>query len=405
MRHVIIGGSIAGISAARAIRDIDADADITLISAEAAKPYFRPMITTVIEQSHAGIELPGSPLETCGIRTVYDRARGIDPDAKDVELESGGRLKYDKLLIATGSRAVMPEIAGLAGADVFVLRTLEDARNIQIASKSRKNIVVLGGGFVGIKAAIALKRLGLTVTMIEKLDRVLYEKCDKRGSAIILNLLKRFDIEIVTNQSDYEILRSGGAVRSVRLASGRIIDADMIVVAVGTRTNTEPFRDSGVRVNRGIMVQETLQTNLSDVYAAGDVVEYRDTASGLLAVSALWKNAEEMGKVAGRNMAGSDMKYTGFLSLMNNVQVLDVPVTAIGLINPQADGYEMFAESSGDFYRKLVFKNDLLVGVLFIGITEKTGVYAYLIKSRIPLGKLKWAAIRGKMDHSFENPR
>jgi NAD(P)H-nitrite reductase large subunit len=261
---------------------------------------------------------------------------------------------------------------------------------------------VLGGGFVGIKTAIALKRLGLTVTMIEKLDRILYEKLDKRGSAIIQDLLKRFDVEIVTNQSDYEIIRTGGAVRSVRLASGRIIDADLIVVAVGTKPNTEPFRDAGVRVNKGIVVQETLQTSVPDVYAAGDVVECRDTVTGALAVSALWTNAEEMGKLAGKNMAGSDMKYAGFLSLMNTVEVLDVPVTAIGLIDPQNSGYDIFVENAGNAYRKLVFRNDTLVGALFIGSPEMTDVYTHLIKNQIPVGKFKGLDIRGKVgDVSF----
>jgi NAD(P)H-nitrite reductase large subunit len=405
MRHVIIGGSIAGISAARAIRVFDAAADITIISGEAVKPYYRPMLTTVIEKGDADLALSDVPLESFGIRTVYDRARGIDAGSRDVKLESGGRLKYDKLLIATGSSAVIPEIAGLEGADVYALRTLGDARNIQAAAKNSKNVVVLGGGFVGIKAAIALKRLGLTVTMIEKLDRILYEKLDKRGSAIIQDLLKHFDVEIVTNQSDYEIMRAGGAVQSVRLASGRIIDADMIVVAVGTRPNTEAFRDAGVRVNKGIIVCETLQTNIPDVYAAGDVVECRDAVTGALAVSTLWANAEEMGRLAGKNMAGSDMKYTGFLSLMNTVDILDIPVSAMGLIDPLHTGYETFTESAGDTYRKLVFKNDSLVGALFIGRPEKAEVYAHFIKNQIPVGNLKGLAIHGKTGGlDFGNP-
>ncbi len=405
MRHVIIGGSIAGISAARAIRASDADADIALVSAETAKPYYRPMIPTLIEKGDADISFIDDPAEKYRIRTLYDRASGIDPRSKEVKLASGGRLPYDRLLIATGGSPVIPAVRNLPGADVFVLRTLDDARSIRAAAKGKKRAVVMGGGFVGIKAAIALKRLGLDVTVLEKLDRILYEKLDKCGSSIITDLLEREGIVIMTNQQDYEIIRTGGTVRGVKFAAGMTIAADMIVVAVGTKPNVEAFRDAGVKINKGIVVQDTLQTNIADIYAAGDVVECLDYVSNTPAVSALWTNAEEMGRLAGKNMAGSVMKYSGFLSLMNTTEILNVPVTTIGLIEPVDEGYEIVTEGDDNSYRKLVFKKDVVVGAVFIGRAEKTGVYTHIIRNRISLGKLKGLACRGKLGYiNFVNP-
>lgn len=298
MRYVIIGGSIAGSSAARAIRSRDSDADIMVVSDEKTQPYYRPLIPAVIMKHDADIGLGNKFDAPLGIRTIHARATNLDRLAKEVTFSSGDRIRYDKLLIATGGSPVIPDVPGLPGNNVFTLRTLDDAHAIQADARQRKNAVVLGGGFVGIEAAIALKRVGLKVSIIEKLGRILTEKLDKRASAIISGLLKQADIDIITNQQDYEIERVGGAVRSVRLASGRIIDADLIIVAVGTRPNTDVFRNTGLAINKGIVISESLQTSDPDVYAAGDVVEYRDILSNTISVSGLWANAEEMGRPA-----------------------------------------------------------------------------------------------------------
>jgi len=402
MRHVIIGGSIAGISAARSIRSCSRDAEIIMISAESSKPYYRPLISSVIEKRDADLAFDGHTLETANIRTLHDQAMGIDARSKVVLLSSGRHMSYDKLLIATGSSPLIPDVPGIQGAGVFPLRTIEDARTIQAVACNRKHAAVLGGGFVGIKAAIALKSLGLQVTIIEKLDRILYEKLDRRGAAIVADLLKRQDIDIVTNQTDYEINRVGMTVRSIRLASGRIIDADLIIVAVGTQPNTGSFVGSGIKINKGIVVQDSLETNVADVFAAGDVVEFRDVVSNTRAVSTSWSNAEDMGRLAGKNMAGGNIKYTGFLALMNTINILNVPISTIGLVEPESDNCEVFTEGSEHSYRKLVFRNDVMVGALFIGQAEEPEIYTCLIRKQVPLGDLKEHAVRGSLEKLYQ---
>ena len=407
MRHVIMGGSIAGISAAGAIRSNDAAAEIILLSPERVKPYYRPMIASIIEKDDADITLSDDPREKYRIRTLTEKAVDLDVRSKEVTLSSGRRQAYDKLLIATGRTPVIPEtIAGLRGSDVYTLRTLDDARAIQAAAKRAKNAVVLGGGIVGIKAAVALTRRGLAVTLIEKHSRILSGKLDQQGSAFITGLLKRENIDVVTNQQEYEVLRTAGTLQSIRLAPGRIINADFIIVALESKPNIDAFKTSGISMNKGILVRETLETNVPDVYAAGDVVEYRDLISNSMAVSALWENAKEMGRVAGMNMAGSQVRYEGFLENRYITDILDVPVATLGLVDPEDSTCEMFIASDVSFYRKTVFKNDVMVGALFINNSEDTGVYSYLIRNRIPLGKLKDLAVRGTLGESrYLKPR
>jgi len=400
MRHVIIGRGIAGVSAARSIRETDAGAEITMIASDPFDAYYRPLLPSLIGQEGMEISVGIDPIRHLGIRTIHDTAQCLNGKTKTVELSSGALVSYDKLLIATGSSPVIPDIPGIQGEGVFPLRTIEDARGIQSKARGNRSAIVLGGGFVGIRTAAALKRLGLRVTIIEKLGRLLYEKADARASMIVSDLLKRESIDIAANQHDYEINRSQGAVRSVRLASGRIIDADFIVVAVGTKPNIGPFVESGLRTNKGIITGEYLETNIPDVYAAGDVVEYRDLVSNAFAVSASWTNAEEMGRLAGRNMAGAVVRYAGFLSLMSTVEILNVPIMTVGLVGAVGKEYEVVASDSEEVYRKLVFKDDLMKGALLIGRREDTDVYAYFIKNQVPLGSLKKSAIQGGLRYS-----
>ncbi len=401
MRYVIIGGSIAGTSALKEIRLNDMKADIAVISAEKTRAYYRPMIPSLIEKDGVDVTLVEDPLEKYAANAFHGTVRGIDSSSREVLLSSGKKRAYDKLLIATGSVPVIPDIPGIVGSDVFPLRTLEDALRIKSSSKGREKAVVIGGGFVGTKASIALRRLGLGVTMIEQCGQILPQRLDRRGAWIIADVMRKNGIEVMTNDKVSEIVRSSGALKSVKLVSGGVLKADIVIVAAGTKPNVDAFRESGIRMNRGILINEFLETSAPGVYAAGDVVEYVDLLSRKPAVSALWSNAEEMGKLAGRNMAGGNVKYQGFLSVMNSTEVFGVPVMSVGLIEPDDKEHEVIVEDTIDTYRKLVFKGDILEGVIFIGEVSNAGIYTSLIKNGIPIGSLKEEAIHGTL--SFIN--
>ncbi len=398
MRHVIIGGSIAGISAAKEIRRGDAGAQITMVSEEKTRAYYRPMVPYLIEKDDIDITFVDDPAEKYGTENIFEKAAGIDVAAKQVIFASGTKLGYDRLLIATGSGPVIPEIPGLGGG-VFPLRAMEDALRIKAAAKGKKSAVIMGGGFVGTKAAIVLKHLGLKVTIIEKQGQLLPGRLDARASKIISGTMNAAGIEIITNDSISEVVRDAGDVKSVRLSSGRTIESGLVIIAIGARPNAEVFRNSGIRINRGILINELLQTSIPDIYAAGDVVEYSDLITGMPSVSALWGNAEEMGRFAGKNMAGGNIKYAGFLSVMNATDIFGVPVISVGLIEPEGAEYEVVVEDDIDRYRKLVFKGDSLVGAVFVGDVTNAGVYTNVIKNRIALGHLKAEAMKEGIEY------
>jgi NAD(P)H-nitrite reductase large subunit len=402
MRYVIIGGSIAGISAVKEIRTSDVKGEIMVISAERTKGYYRPMIPSLIEKDGIDITFADDPLEKYATDLIFGTAKGLDASSREVLLTSGKKVRYDKLLIATGSGPLIPRIEGLRGDDAFPLRTMEDALRIKASAKNKKRAVVIGGGFVGTKASIALQNLGLSVTIVEERGQILPQRLDRRGARIIADAMKKQGIEIITDDTVSEIIRSSGKVRSLRLSSGSILDADIVVIAAGARPNVEAFRDSGIRINKGIIIGESLGTNVPDVYAAGDVAEHVDLITGAPAVSALWANAEEMGRFAGRNMAGGTVKYGGFLSVMNATEILGVPVISVGLIEPEpvGGGYEVIVDDTLDSYRKLVFRGDVLVGVIFVGEISNAGIYTNLIKNSIPIGALKDEAINGSLSYA-----
>ena len=399
MRHVIIGGSIAGISAAKAIRQSDPSAEVTVLSGEKARPYYRPMIPFLIRKGDIDITFEGDLEKRYGFAVAYEKAAGIDVAKKEVRLESGRNISYDRLLIATGSRAVVPAIPGIRGEAVFTLRTAQDARSIGKSAEKARSAVVLGAGLVGIKTAIALRKAGLGVTIVEKLDCILPGKFDRRGSEIISNIVEREGIRVLAGMSIVEAVRAEGELRGVRLSSGDTLDAGMLIVAAGTRPDLDAVKDTGIRTQTGIVIDENLRTSVPDIYAAGDVVEYTDLVFGRPAVSALWTNAEEMGRLAGRNMAGGKAKYEGFLSVLNSSEIFDVPVMAIGLVEPDplSREYESLVEDNVDSYRKLVFKGSVLVGAVFINDVENAGIYTNLIRSRMPIGGLKEEAIKGSL--------
>lgn len=398
MQYIIIGGSIAGISAAKAIRESNADTEITMISEE-GRAYYRPMIPFLIERDDLDVRFVDDPVGKYSIVALNEKARSVDMRSKEVLLSPGKRIHFDKLLIATGSKPIIPDIPGLKGSDVFTLRTMDDALRIKSFAKGKKQALVIGGGFVGTKASIALGHIGLKVTIIEKLAQILPQRLDRRGSKIISDVMRNAGIEIVTGDSVSEIIRKSGVVKSVRLSSGKIIDADIVIVAIGAKPNVDGLKDSGIKINNGILINEFLQTNIPDIYAAGDVVEYMDLITGMPSVSALWTNAEEMGRFAGKNMAGANIEYKGFLSLMNSTEIFGVPAISIGLIEPEGEGYEIFVEDKIGSYRKFVFKDDTLAGAIFIGDVSSAGIYTNLIKNKIPMGRLKEEAVRGNLGY------
>lgn len=388
MRYAIVGGSAAGLSALRAVRAHDPSGKVVLISGE-KEFYYRPLIPYVVEGSRAAedIALVEETADFHGVEVVFERAASLDAAKKEISLESGRKVGFDRLLIATGGAALVPGVPGIGRA--FTLRTLDDARRLGEASRGAGSAVVMGGGFVGLKAAAALKKIGMKVAVVEKLGQVLYPRLDGKGAEILSRRLSRAGIDILTGETVAEVLP-----REVRLGSGVVLKADVVVAAVGVRPGTEWLGGSGLGVERAVVVDEMLMTSAEGIYAAGDVAQGRELVGGAPAVSALWTNAFEMGRAAGANMAGGKVKYPGFLGVMNATEFEGLPVVSVGDVAGEG---EVFASSGGEGYRKLVFRGGRLVGAIFMGDIRRAGIYTNLIKNAVPVGKFKDRAVDGSL--------
>ena len=391
MQYVIVGGSIAGASAIRAIRANDPEGVITLVTAE--KPfYYRPLIPLIIDGdiTDEDIFFPEDIETSLGIQLVSDRAVALDPEKKELTLDSASRLEYDKLLIATGSIPLLPDVPGTEKA--FTLRTLNDAHKIKEAAAGARKTVILGGGFVGIKAASALSKLGHDITIIEKLSQILYPRLDQKSADIVQKRIEKKGIRCITTDTITEVLDGG-----VKLTSGDVIEADLVILAIGINPNTEWLEGSGLKIEKAMVVDELLKTSAENCYAAGDVVQALDLVEHEPAVSVLWTNAVDMGKAAGTNMAGGKKRYPGLLSVLNATEIEGIPMVSAGAVTD--GGGEVFIDNGYDGYRKLVFRDDRLIGAIFMGRLKNTGIYINLIKNQTPLGNLKDKAIKGTLTY------
>lgn len=392
MKHVIVGASAAGMAAAKAIRKRDPNTEIVMLTDEAHPPYYRPLISYLIYEGKKDDEILREPRLTppnLDLR-LNVRATSLDPVKHTLTLADGSTLSYDRLLLATGASPVQPKIDGLEGPGIFTLRKWEDAIGIAKEAKGATHALVLGAGRIGMKSAFALRHLGLNVTVVELLDRIMPQQLDAESAAIFAEAVKNEGIETILEHTLKKVNHKGEKVSSVIFDDGRELNTDLVVLGVGVRANIDLAVTSGLRSNRGVQVDDHLRTSDPAVFAAGDVVETKDIVSGKSIVSGIWTNAAAMGFIAGDNMAGGDSTYQGAFSLLNAMELGGLPVISVGEIQAQpGDGIEVFSERRGMNYRKLVFRGDRLIGLILVGTIERAGLYQTLIREKADVSALR----------------
>ena len=302
-RYIILGGGVAALSAAKAIRKTDPAGLIVVLTEENALPYSRIMLTKKLLadvsaadlalQSAAWYDAPGRDI----IPLTGRKVKSIDTDKKTVTLEDGLVFPYDKLIYALGARCFIPPFAGSDSKKVVAIRTAEDAARVRELAKSAKSAAVIGGGVLGLEAAWALHQAGIAVSVVEFAPRLMPRQLDEKESARVAEAIEDAGAKLYLSASAASYDGS-----TLTLQDGREIPADMVIVSAGVRANAEIAAAAGVRVERKIMVDEHMQTSVPDVYAAGDCAEYEVSY-------ALWAEAKEMGQVAGMNAAGGDAVY------------------------------------------------------------------------------------------------
>lgn len=359
---VVLGGGIAGVSAAEAIRQRAPGARVVLVNGEQGTPYYRLNLTRFlageIGQDSMPIHEPGW-YEENGIELHSGvRVERIDAAAKTLALADGETLSYDRLVLALGSHPFLPPIAGRELPGVHALRTSGDAEAILAASQDGP-CVVIGGGVLGMETAAGLARRGADVTLLESHAWIMPRQLSEPAGAVIEGHLAQIGVKL-RKQARTAALEGNDRVEAVRLEDGTVLPARLVVLATGVRPNTHLARRAGLDVDRGVVADLHLRTSDPDIFAAGDVAEHNGCLYGTWAIS------QFQGAIAGANAAGAEQVFAN-LPRSNTLKVLGLDLLSVGDFAVPDGSYESLIERDGDRFAQFVFRDGSLAGAILIG--------------------------------------
>ncbi len=389
MKIVIIGNSAAGLSCLEAFRNHDQTSTVTVITYEGSKPYSRVMLPYYLREKVSFDNLfirDDHYYQKLNAECITGKVVDLMPTERQVVLDSGQVIPYDKLLIATGSSPIKPPIRGLEGEGVHHLWTLDDACRMAPSFLSGKRVAVLGSGFVSLQGAWAALVKGLDVAVIELMDRIMPKALDERGAEILAAKIRGKGVDLRVGTLTTEVTRSRKGEYVLRFGDGSDLVVDLIIVGTGVRPNIDFLKNTGITVQQGIVVNARMESSLPGVYAAGDVAMVPSYLDGRPVVHALWPTAIETGIVAGKSMASTGEVYTGSLN-MNVTQMFDVTVASMGDFMDGGDGDNWVDESLADNqYLKIVVKECVPVGAVAVGESELVatlGMLRPLIRGKV----------------------
>ncbi len=364
--YIIIGSGAAGIAAAQAIRNIDSSGSINIFGDEEYPFYAR------IRLPHF---LAGEvPLEKLILKNeawykdqnislyLSEPVIDVDPAEKAVVTKSGKTFDYKKLLFATGSHSFVPPFEGSDSTGVFTLRNINDAVKIMEYIKGKKQVVIIGGGLLGLEAGKALMCHGMKVCVVEYFDRLLPRQIDTQGAGVLKCMMERLGYCFHLGERISKIVRGDGGLKVI-VQSGESVDGDMVLISAGVRPNIALPKKLGITDDKGILVNDYMQTSEADIFAAGDVAVHNGKYYGI------WPAAKEQGKVAGANMAGAKARYEG-TTMITALKVAGIDLVSIGDVQ-EAEQNRCIVNIDSDkgLYKKYVVKDDTLIGCILLGET------------------------------------
>ncbi|RPJ84152.1 MAG: NAD(P)/FAD-dependent oxidoreductase [Acidobacteria bacterium] len=392
MRHVIVGSGPAGVVAAETIRKADPAAEITLLCGEAEAPYSRMAIPYFlkgdIDETGIRIRKDAGHYGRMGITLVQARARSVDTASRLVDLSNGRSLPYDRLLVATGSRPSREQIPGIDLPGVHTCWTLSDARAILARAGPGTRVVQMGAGFVGCIIMEGLLSRGVDLTILVRSGYMVRRMMNPTASGLIRRWSEAKGVKVLTRTQPRALRANGGALQ-VDLGNGRTLPADMYLSVVGVDPDLEFLDGSGVKIGRGILVDEHLESSVPGVFAAGDVAESVDCLTGQRQVNAIQPNAVDQGRTAALNMAGRPTRFRGSL-VFNVLTTVGLVSSSFGQWNGVAGGdWAEVLDESRYRYMNLQFDGGRLAGANCVGFSENIGALRGLIEGRLRLGAWK----------------
>ncbi|MET7984310.1 MULTISPECIES: FAD-dependent oxidoreductase [unclassified Streptomyces] len=400
-RVVVIGAGLAGVRLARRLGELGMPA--LVVGEEEHRPYNRVLLAEVLAGRYEPevISLPAPP------ELVRAKATGIDRLARTVRCADGGEIAYDTLVLATGSNPVLPPLRGLFTPDhelpegVHAFRTMDDCLGLSKAVRPGVRAVVVGGGLLGVSAARALAVRGAQVVLAQQAERVMERQLDPSASKLVLRHLLDLGVEVHTECRVRDVRCLGGAVRSVELADGYALDADLVVLACGVHPRTGLAEEAGLAVHKGVLVDDELRTSDPHIHAVGDCAQHDGTVYGLAAP------ALEQADALAELLAGEiNTRYTGTRSLTRLTLTgrdtlsgrtpsgrtpsaptpFDFDLAAFGETEPRpGDDVVQLTDATRGTYRKVVVRDDRLVGGVLVGELGTVGALARAWEGAEPL--------------------
>ena len=387
-QYIVIGNGVAAVGCIEGIRSLDKDGKVTVVSEENHPVYCRPLISYYLENKtdieHMNYRAADF-YEKTDCEVLYGKkAIRIDVDAKKVVLDDGTELPYTQACVATGSAPFIPPFEGLDTVEKkFCFMTLDDTLALEKAINKDSKVLIVGAGLIGLKCAEGLHERVASITVCDLADRVLSSILDTDCAGIVQKHLEANGIQFMLGDTAVRFEKN-----FAQMKSGKAVEFDTLVLAVGVRANTTLIKDIGGEVNRGVLVNDRMETSLESIYAAGDCTEGNDVSLGQKRVLALLPNAYMQGHTAGVNMASGNEVFDKAIP-MNSIGFFGLHVMTAGTYVG-----EMYEEKTDSTLKRLFTKDGLLKGFILIGKTERAGIYTSLIRERTPLDTIDFETMK-----------
>jgi phenylglyoxylate dehydrogenase epsilon subunit len=389
-QYVIVGTGPAGMNAAEALRMKDSESKIVLIGQESTLPYSPTVLPYFISGKIKEKDLflfQEAYLKKKGISLI--RGNGVisvSPQEGKIFLRDGFPLSYDALILAQGGSPVLPDIPGLKALNPLVLRTLADAKRLKTKAQRSSKAIVLGAGLIGMQAAQALAEMGISIRVVELMNQILPGYFDQKAASIIQKGYESRKVDFLTSTLAEGVeLRKGNTVLSLK--GEKTIQAPLFLVAAGVAPNIDFLKGSGIEVDRGVLVDQTMATNLPNVFAAGDVAQMENFWGGGKVNQPILIHAVDQGRMAAASVVGEKVSHAGNIS-MNLFHFFGHHALSIGLVSPNGkDRFQVHETHSPSKrrYLKFVFDGNILAGVMGIDSDLDPGILLQMIRRKIPL--------------------
>ena len=361
-KYLIIGNGVAGTTAADSIRRNDTEGEIIIVTDEDFPFYYRVRLPDLLGGKVRESELIARKNEWYTEKKISlkldTRITAADPETKKIHTEGGEHLTYDRLLLATGSHPFIPPIKGSKTPGIYAIHNINDVRRVSAEAREIDEILLIGGGLLGLEAANALHMLDKKITVVEFFPRLLPRQLDNEGATRLQRYFEELGFSFRLGATTREI-QGSGHVEQVVLEDGTVLPTEMVILSAGVRPSLDLAQMLNLNTDKGVIVDKHMQTSNPDIYAAGDVIEFDGGTYGI------WPAAMEQGKIAGTNISGGNATYGG-TTLSNILKVAGIDLASAGEIDVE-NRYKAKTVTTDDIYKKVVIDGNRVIGCIMLG--------------------------------------